>query len=151
MSNAPTGDPVPLAVQRHVEALCRRFEAAWQAGGRPRLEEYVAEAADPERPALLGELLRLDVYYRTRAGEACFAADYEHHFPGQAPLVREVLAGGETQPVPTACDMHAPPTDSPTPWPRIAGYELLAEAGRGGMGTVYKAHDLRATGWSPSR
>src|SRR5205823_1723586 len=62
-----TDDSVPLAVQRRVEAACRRFEAAWQSGERPRLEDYLAETAGPEQAALLVELLRLDVHYRTRA------------------------------------------------------------------------------------
>ena len=34
-----------------VEALCDRFEAAWKAGGRPTIEDYLGEA--PEAGAVL--------------------------------------------------------------------------------------------------
>ena len=36
---------LPLSVELRVDAACRRFEAAWKAGQRPRLEEFNAFAA----------------------------------------------------------------------------------------------------------
>ncbi len=56
------------AVWRLEEACCR-FEEAWQAGRRPRLEDFLTDAEGPEREALLRELLRLELHYRCRAGE----------------------------------------------------------------------------------
>ena len=32
---------------RHVDQACDRFEAAWKAGERPRLEDYLGPAEDP--------------------------------------------------------------------------------------------------------
>jgi hypothetical protein len=59
--------PLPLSVARRINAVCNRFELAWQAGPRPRLEDFLGELAEPERSALLRELLVLDIDYRRRA------------------------------------------------------------------------------------
>ena len=52
-------DPLPPTFAERVDAACDRFEAAWKAGERPRIEEHLDGAAESERPALLGELLAL--------------------------------------------------------------------------------------------
>src|SRR5438552_1479998 len=41
--------PVPLSVQRRVDAVCQRFEAAWKAGQCPPIEPYLGETPEPER------------------------------------------------------------------------------------------------------
>jgi hypothetical protein len=79
------------AVWRLEEACCR-FEEAWQAGRRPRLEDFVAGPEGEERLALLRELLRLEVYYRRRAGEGPSAADYQTRFPEDTAVLQEVFA-----------------------------------------------------------
>ena len=71
---------LPLSVQLQLEEVCNRFEAAWQAAPSPvaarPIEEYIQSAAEPARPALFRELLRLDVVYRRRHGEQPVLADY---------------------------------------------------------------------------
>jgi serine/threonine-protein kinase len=70
-----------LALEWQVDAVCLRFEAAWQAGQRPDLEAYLADAQEPLRSALLRELIALDIEYRRRAGESPSLEDYRDRFP----------------------------------------------------------------------
>src|SRR5262245_21013807 len=79
----------PEAVRR-IDQACDQFEAAWQAGERPRIEEYLGNAAGPERSALLRQLLLLEWDYRRQAGEHPTPADYLPRFPEQATLIRDV-------------------------------------------------------------
>jgi eukaryotic-like serine/threonine-protein kinase len=63
-----------------VDDLCDRFERAWQAGGRPKIEDYLVAHDAPEYRVLLEELIRLDVEYRRAAGDSPYAADYVDRF-----------------------------------------------------------------------
>ena len=68
MSDSPPGRQLELA--QWVDEVCDRYEAAWQSGWRPRLEDYLGEAPEPQRTNLLHELIRLEVEYGRRQGEA---------------------------------------------------------------------------------
>jgi Protein kinase domain len=73
---------LPLAQVRQVDEACCRFEAAWKAGQRPRIEDYLGEIPEPGRRVLLSELVFLDVYHRRLHGEDPQPADYGRRFPG---------------------------------------------------------------------
>jgi serine/threonine protein kinase len=92
MRNDPTncGDLLsPTAIER-IDEVCDRFEAAWRAGQWPRIEDSLGEAQWPERPALLGELLVLDLAYRRRRGEQPAPEEYRLRFPEHSELIRRV-------------------------------------------------------------
>src|SRR5262245_16988878 len=79
------------AVWRLEEACCR-FEEAWKAGGRPAPWDFLGDAAEAERTAVVRELLRLDVCYRRQAGDSPTLADYQALLQEHGSVVKEVLA-----------------------------------------------------------
>jgi serine/threonine protein kinase len=62
------------------DALCDRFEKAWQGGARPDLTSFLPADATL-RLAALPELVLLDMEYRSRAGEAASAEKYLARYP----------------------------------------------------------------------
>jgi eukaryotic-like serine/threonine-protein kinase len=70
------------------EAIVRRFERAWQAQGRPDIEEYLP-AARPVNTRLLFELVHVDLDFRLRHGEPARVEAYLERYP---PLGRDRAA-----------------------------------------------------------
>ena len=93
-TNGPTPDQDqrPDSPARRIDAACDRFEADWRAGQGPRIEEVVAAAAEPERPALLRELIALEAELRRARGERPTPGEYHDRFLGQVGLVDAVFA-----------------------------------------------------------
>jgi eukaryotic-like serine/threonine-protein kinase len=136
--------PLELAL---LTPVCDRFEAAWKAGTRPRLEDYLllVDASDP--PALLRELLRLELDHRSRCGEHPTVEEYRLRLPEYVHFVHETFinhssVGPEGPVLSTLCgapslpaaSQMAPALEAPTS--RAGRYELEAEIGHGGMGAA---------------
>jgi hypothetical protein len=80
LPSTPLSSDLPSAVWDRLERILEQFQAAWRAGGRPAIKDYLA-AADVERRALLVELIHEELELRLRAGEAVRVEDYLGQFP----------------------------------------------------------------------
>src|SRR5579859_7651229 len=64
-----------------IDRLADRFEAAWNARQRPRIEDYLAEVEPPQRATLLEKLLALECRLRARDAESPDPEEYRVRFP----------------------------------------------------------------------
>jgi WD40 repeat protein len=89
MNENAKNDPATLSLVSPVDQICGRFEAAWLAGQRPRIEDYLAAGSEPS--TLLSELLKKEVEHRRQSGESPTLEEYRARFPGQVTLVDSVF------------------------------------------------------------
>src|SRR5262245_49009686 len=89
-------ESVPFTLAERINRACDRFEADWRAGGRPRIEDHLAEVTGPERTALIRELLAVELHWRRRGGERPAADEYLERLPGEAEAVHAAFGRTET-------------------------------------------------------
>jgi serine/threonine protein kinase len=86
------GESLSATQSEAIDRACDRFEAAWRAGSRPRIESLLDEADAALHPALFGELIVLEIHWRRRLGEQPVAAEYHPRFPDRASALAEAFA-----------------------------------------------------------
>jgi len=153
MSASPSRDVedrTEAAIRRR-DRECDRFETAWKAGKRPRLEDYLTGVPAPERAALLRDLIVLEIDYRRLSGEHPTAAEFLERFPdldqiwignllsANAPTVSTVPPGAAPSPAPPAVGATQAAGDVPPELAHHARYQILRVLGCGGMGVVFQA------------
>jgi eukaryotic-like serine/threonine-protein kinase len=132
-----------------IDVVCDRFEAVWQAGGRPSIHDFLDDATDLDRTLLLRELLLVDLACRRCQGERPDPADYIDQFPGQTELVVEAFdqveatvsqldSSGPTGPW---HDERSPASGSASSASVGVRYQILRRHARGGLGEVFVAHE----------
>jgi hypothetical protein len=74
-----------------VNAVCERFDGAWEGGERPRIEDYLAGIPEEKRPCLLHHLLQIELERRLGLGEKPNLEEYQIRFPGQTGVVANIF------------------------------------------------------------
>ena len=93
MNNATTGlGLLSTALLDRVDGLSDRFERDWRAGLRPRLEDQLAGATEPERSVVLHELLVAELDCRRQLGESPDSDEYRARFPSHISVVEAAFA-----------------------------------------------------------
>jgi serine/threonine-protein kinase len=110
--------------EKRIDRLCDRFEAAWSARERPRIEDYLRGLGEPERSELLGSLLDVEIEIRTRKDENPTVDEYLARFPHDAAVVKAAFAGAD---------------DLPMEW--IDRFRVIRPLGGGGFGNVFLCYD----------
>jgi len=162
LADIPGVGSLPAFLAYHINLLCDRHEAAWRAGRRPRIEDFLTQEDEPARTVLLRELLAAELAARRQWGETPDCQEYRDRFPSDSALIEAIFVEAELTrdgpPTPgmkrsVAAEADPPdrarqaPGDGPPASLRLGDplqirrFGVIRLLGQGGLGRVYLAHD----------
>ncbi len=131
MSLVEPSDSLSVEQQQRIDQICLAFEDRWIAGKAPLIEPYAQQVDSLTRPALLRELLMVELEHRRAMGQIPQQSKYAKRFPKFESIVHAAFATIAQRDVALRF----------MPGQRIGRYEVRREIGTGAFGTVYQGWD----------
>ena len=128
-SDDEPGSQSDLDRQNRIDVICDRFEAEWQSGSPPDIQEFLNRTESDLHSTLVVELIRVDMEYASNSGGAPTVDDYKNRFPQFAKELEELQHDLSTVALLLA-ELKS-----------IGKLQLRSRLGGGGFGTVWKAWD----------
>lgn len=128
-----------LSALQRIDEVCDEFEAAWQGGMKPRIEDFLAKTDFSQPTELFKELLAREVELRKKAGDLPVPADYVDRFGDYGDLIWTVF--------------NDPQRDGDTALQPMSMTEAgtMAVSGEVGPSTLPDTTDAVPRTWDPGR